>query len=788
MSNAYPYDINASLDSNQIKNEVHTFPSTGTRGFSMLAIKKAPFHKKTFKLTKTDGTPLVENVDFEYGWYYEGLSSKENAPEIYMVIVLKNLSLVAARVLATYHTVGAEFVMENDAWQAYARSATINPTESIWDTLDNRPGLYSTDPNLVPISEAVGWDKFIETVGTLAEESTLTYNTIKTMIDMHANNEVNAHAIDLDLLGISRLRGLKKASLKTLEEGIDNVQYLGVVEVREYLDKYYLSKMGFSTINLKGPKEAYQNNDVLWTISDYDSFSNYEVQSDFMDVSVEGNVIRGKVNDSALVGVNSFSVLKDGVSREINFEVLGNGVVQPNIIGIMDNETNVSVKAKFNISPFTTVPLNADTYNSSQYEISLTESFSSVVKSSTVTNVNNITVDLEEKTRYFIRARHMGDRLVSGWSQPIRFITGDAVLEGPLLKSLDLSDLTPPNPHERYRYYFENYQLPTGLANGDLIKVFYQTRYYVSNPNGTFDWEGSPIVGQVEIPFDGNRTLPTQFINDPLESGLYQVIRVKLNINGRDTLWSNVVTVKSTFSPPDMQKIYSHSKNSYWIENNEKIMAINNTFIPTIEPWRDYNPFIEFELTTFREETMTQELVNLTLDELESNDYGFLTEIGDREVSRIEVRGRPLFVWQGSVNRNAPWTDKVSIDNPLYDPEYIRTPTIQQGYYTTTFSDGIRKKTEPTIKWSPNLILEHENYELVVYENDSQVQKIAKSQLLALEDGVVDYFKLNYTLDNFGGPTEISLTFKFKVIEEDGEVRYSKASLLNHWSMELEER
>jgi len=428
MAVVYPYDINGSLDSNEIKNEIQTFPSMGSRGFSMIAPKVAPFHKRNFSIALTDGTVLLENVDFEYGWYYEGLSNKQDAPEIFMAIVLKNKNLVGARVKMTYHTVGAEFVMVNEDWQEFARNQVVNPTDAIWDTLVDRPGLYSTDPNLVLMEDAVGWDRFIAKVGQLVDESTITYNRIKTMIDMHVNNEVNAHSIDLTLLGLDRFKNLKKATLATIEAGVNPSQYLGVIETRAFLKANYVPIGGTTSISLNGPTVAYQGTDLSWVITDFDSFAEYQVSAEFMDVSLVENVIRANVYDDANVGTRTFTVTKNDVDREVKLEILGVGIGQPSLIGIMEGEANVSTIASVNSSGFTALPSGSDTFSNVQYEVSRTETFSDIVFSKTATALTAMTLDIPAKTRLYIRVRHIGQSgRVSAWSPVISFITGEEI-------------------------------------------------------------------------------------------------------------------------------------------------------------------------------------------------------------------------------------------------------------------------------------------------------------------------------------------------------------------------
>lgn len=426
MATIYPYDINASLDSNRIKTEVQTFPSTGTKGFSIIAPKLAPFHKKTFELKLTNGTLLTPNVDYEFGWYYEGLSNRADAPEIFMVVVLKNLSYLGQNVVMSYHTVGAEFTMENVAWQDFARSQLVNPTDSVWDVLDDRPGLYSTDPNLVLMKDAVGWDRFISVTKELVEEGALIHNRIRRMIDMHVNNEVNAHDIDIGRLGLDRFLSLKKATLATLIQGTEANQYLGVIETRAFLKENYVAIGKSAVINIIGPTIAYQGTDVSWVISDYDSFSEYSITADFLDVEIFDANIVGKVKDSASIGKSIMTIYKNGAPRLIEVEVLGIGIGQPSVIGIMNNESGVSPLVSISSSSFYTEPVGSDTFANVQYEISRTETFSDIAFSFTSTSTGSVTTDLPERTRLYARARHVGkSNRASAWSTVITFITGD---------------------------------------------------------------------------------------------------------------------------------------------------------------------------------------------------------------------------------------------------------------------------------------------------------------------------------------------------------------------------
>jgi len=426
MATVYPYDINASLDSNRIVNEIQTFPSASAKGFSVIAPKLAPFHKKTFELKLTNGTKLIPNVDYEFGWYYDGLSNRADAPEIFMVIVLKNVSYIAQNVVLAYHTVGAEFTMENAAWQDFARSQPVNPIDSVWDVLDDRPGLYSTDPNLVLMKDAVGWDRFISVTKELVDEGTLVHNRIRRMIDLHVNNEVNAHDIDVGRLGLDRFLSLKKATLATLIQGTDSNQYLGVIETRAFLKERYVELGKAAVINLIGPTVAYQGSSASWVISDYDSFSTYEVSASFLDITLRDSNIVTTVKDEAPIGKSIMTIYKNGAPRLFEINILGIGIGQPSIIGIMDNESNVSPLVSVNTSSFFTEPTGADTFANVQYEISRTETFSDIIFSFTSNSTGSVTTDLPDRTRLYARAKHIGkSNRSSAWSPVISFITGD---------------------------------------------------------------------------------------------------------------------------------------------------------------------------------------------------------------------------------------------------------------------------------------------------------------------------------------------------------------------------
>lgn len=315
----YVYDINGTNELNLIKGEVQIIPSEGSKGFTFIVPKKAPFHEKTLVVKTNDGRTLTKDVDYELGWYYLGLSEPDPSPEIYMAVVIKNKLLINKPIVLDYGTVGAEFILPEKDINVFIQTIAENPIHFTWDELKNRPGVYSSDPNLMNLEDISSAEDFFNMLQSLIENAELFYLKNKNMLDAHINDTVAPHDVSLSSLNLEHLANLKRATLAEIKEGVSEELFVAVSELKIFADSRYLLKSQNANVTLNGPTEASPGDTVTLDITNFDSFSQYSAEMEGAVCNVEGNKLKIVISNSAPSGLKQLKVFRGQNQKIFNF-------------------------------------------------------------------------------------------------------------------------------------------------------------------------------------------------------------------------------------------------------------------------------------------------------------------------------------------------------------------------------------------------------------------------------------------------------------------------------------
>ena len=184
--------------------------------------------------------------------------------------------------------------------------------------------------------------------------------------------------------------------------------------------------INLEVVNSIGPSNiAYGGANNTFIITNYDSFSSYEVSATNGTVSIsEDTIVYTPVNEN---GAGGFTVNGELFS----IQVLEKRPVTPSIVSPVNNATNISKKISCTSSDFT-MTSGTDTHAASHWQISTSSTFATILYESIDDTVNKTSWTsgaLSVSTQYYIRVRYKGAASgYSGWSGVVAVTTKSSFL------------------------------------------------------------------------------------------------------------------------------------------------------------------------------------------------------------------------------------------------------------------------------------------------------------------------------------------------------------------------
>lgn len=191
---------------------------------------------------------------------------------------------------------------------------------------------------------------------------------------------------------------------------------------REFTGLFLSEKLPPSSaaVMLQGPVEAYQTQTVSYTITNYDTYSDYTFSGPFVNVQYNNETVTLTIARNAPTGLTEFTVTKDDNVRTLSLNIDEAYTVAPTLVGFEDDVIN-DVRPMLNIDGFATSPADIDTHVATDWEIATDETFQNLVWSlnNTTSDLLTTTIDTDLPTDVplFFRSRFRGAMLGGGrWS------------------------------------------------------------------------------------------------------------------------------------------------------------------------------------------------------------------------------------------------------------------------------------------------------------------------------------------------------------------------------------
>lgn len=197
------------------------------------------------------------------------------------------------------------------------------------------------------------------------------------------------------------------------------------------------SSQGASGVALSGEAIVLEGSTYTYTITNYNSFSYYEVISSVGTVTRTGDSIELVLPFGLTETAIDLIVTKDGVDFAFALSLSTVYIATPTVT-INEGTTGVGSTASLSATAFDVTPDGADSHVSTDWQVSTDSTFSTLVwnlaESTTALTETPIGLDLTTSTTYYVRARYHGATLApSAWSPTVQFTTAASFLADPIL-------------------------------------------------------------------------------------------------------------------------------------------------------------------------------------------------------------------------------------------------------------------------------------------------------------------------------------------------------------------
>lgn len=195
-------------------------------------------------------------------------------------------------------------------------------------------------------------------------------------------------------------------------------------------------------VSLEGDVIVFQGSTNTYTITDFNSFSEYSVSSDYGTASVAGDVITLVVPSPATQNQIKLTVLKDNKSSVFTVAIGAAVVNTPSITSPVNGATGVALQPTIEASAFSTTPPAQGVHQSSQWQVATSADFLNIAYDSGVDTVNKTSITIPSplslNTQHWVRVRYTSSTIgTSDWSGVVSFTTTNQYVVEPTVSVTD---------------------------------------------------------------------------------------------------------------------------------------------------------------------------------------------------------------------------------------------------------------------------------------------------------------------------------------------------------------
>lgn len=168
---SFPFDPNATLESNFIKNEYHTVTAVNAAPYRILIPELAPFYVNNLKVEHIDALgvrkTLDEGVDYYLALPYVG-ATRSTGKAVYGGIPIIT-SLAAGTIALEYRIVGGPWTADRDYVYAALLETVYNPRVTWWEKLTNVQAVFPPTDHDQSLDDVEGTDAILGVLGGIRE-------------------------------------------------------------------------------------------------------------------------------------------------------------------------------------------------------------------------------------------------------------------------------------------------------------------------------------------------------------------------------------------------------------------------------------------------------------------------------------------------------------------------------------------------------------------------------------------------------------------------------------------
>lgn len=510
----YPLDPTGRNSSNLVQEEEHLL---GVRTIRAFATHNGGFFSDSI-IIKDKATQRVLEKETEYycAEIYE-IPTKKYGKEICSVVVITNPD-VSDEILVTYQALGGPWSTSQQAILQLFTQIENNQVPVKWSDIIGKPTGYNPLAHLHDAGDVYGLEYIVDQMQRIIYAVTTKDRASHIEIYQYIDWLVSTVISQLgDSLGEHRLSGDHDWRYFTKDES----------------DDIYMIKGESIGTELDGSLVIYQGVDYSWLITNYDSFSTYQVASNQGNVNISGDKVLFKmpVNDQ-VVNPLVLTVTRNGMPATFEITILEAGILPPNIIALTgDNVCNL-LTPTIRLSNFIVIPAGTDTHYSTDMQLSDDINFSNIIWQSMGITSGPLKLEatlpkLSVNKTYYFRGRFNGTLYEHGsWNTIILNTHNQQVVKESV------------NRNTTYAY---QYDVPTSritsynsvvVYNTSRLTTFQRQTTRISGPIPYYHYQGAV---QHPISVQSRATLANQ---DNINRSTYPDWRNSPGIPNRQQIWS----------------------------------------------------------------------------------------------------------------------------------------------------------------------------------------------------------------------------------------------------------
>lgn len=498
----FRYDLDPSgvNPSNKVGPERHVV-SIGGSNSRLIIPKAAPFFKDSVRIKHVaTGTYLEPGIEFEPSLYFEAASNTEPYPSVFGGIsILTDAYDDATIEIEEYQTIGGEHVLSETSLLTILANLVIDPRTVTWDSVTYKPGVMTPDSHLTSLEDTVGYAELVAAVNRMGETYTLQSQELVSILRAHVVDTADPHNVTTALL--QRMQQIEQDMQRPLS-------YIGAIEA--------------GMVTFDGPSEIYQGQTCEWTITNFDTFSQYSVESEFESIGYADKVMTIVAGTSETIGPKEIVVTKSDLTRTIVLTLQERKVRKPKVLFAAQNAKDVTVQPELTASVYSTIPESVDTLKSLQWQFAMDPGFNNLLDDVVVTE-NGVLYSgqLPLETVVYVRCRQRGTVIqYSEWSDVVKFTTAgieapDVTITGKMYDPLPDDDM--------YRITHE-FAIETGPYSGAGTHAVSQFIVLDVDDNIVYDsgtisiasglYKNTPLATKVVFESDTDYKVSARYMND----------------------------------------------------------------------------------------------------------------------------------------------------------------------------------------------------------------------------------------------------------------------------------